>query len=97
MYVIILLSLYLLLESANFAEAISLIALYTFAGYRLIRALQQMYVSLTSLKFIGPTLDSVYKDLKNLPEFNTQLSKDIMTMNKEIDFNNISFNYPSSE
>ncbi len=94
---IMLLSLFLMLESANFAQAITLIALYTFAGYRLIPSLQQMYVSLTSLKFIGPTLDSVYKDLKNLPEFNTQLSKDILTLNKEIAFNNISFNYPSSE
>ena len=94
---IMLLSLFLMLESANFAQAITLIALYTFAGYRLIPSLQQMYVSLTSLKFIGPTLDSVYKDLKNLPEFNTQLSKDILTLNKEITFNNISFNYPSSE
>ena len=61
---IMLLSLFLMLESANFAQAITLIALYTFAGYRLIPSLQQMYVSLTSLKFIGPTLDSVYKDLK---------------------------------
>ena len=86
-----------MLESANFAQAITLIALYTFAGYRLIPSLQQMYVSLTSLKFIGPTLDSVYKDLKNLPKFNTQFSKDTLTLNKEITFKNISFNYPSSK
>jgi len=94
---IILLSLYLMQESANFAEAIALIALYVFAGYRLIPAVQQLYTSLISLKFVGPTLDSLYKNLKNLPKLNSQLSKDTLTLNEKIAFKNISFNYPSSK
>ena len=92
-----LVALYLMVESENFTEAVPVIALYTFAGYRLIPSLQQMYVSLTSLKFISPTLDSMYKDLKNLPKFNTQYNKDTLTLNKEIALKNISFYYPNSE
>jgi ABC-type multidrug transport system fused ATPase/permease subunit len=40
-----------------------LLALYAFAGYRLMPALQQLFASLTSLRFNAPSLDVLYRDL----------------------------------
>jgi ATP-binding cassette, subfamily B, bacterial PglK len=92
-----LVALYLMSESANFIEVVPIIALYTLAGYRLIPSLQQIYTSLTSLKFIDPTLDAMYKDLKNLPQINRQSKNEILSCNREIILRNISYYYPNSE
>lgn len=55
--------LYLMTTSGSFAEAAPTIALYAFAGYRLMPALQQIYSALTQLRFIGPALDTLFQDL----------------------------------
>ena len=62
--------LYLMSKSGNFADALPLIALYAFAGYRLMPALQQIYTSMTTLRFITPALDAMHQDLKNLKTSN---------------------------
>ena len=58
--------LYLMAQGSDIANVIPVIALYAFAGYRILPALQHIYVSLTHLRIVGPSLDSVYDDLKNL-------------------------------
>jgi ABC-type bacteriocin/lantibiotic exporter with double-glycine peptidase domain len=52
----LLVMLYLMAQSDSFASALSIIALYAFAGYRLMPALQQIYGALTQLRFAGPAL-----------------------------------------
>ena len=89
--------LYLLSQSGNFTSAIPLIALYAFAGYRLMPAVQQIYTSLTTLSFIGPALDSIHKDLKGLQTSNINLSQDnSLQFEKEITLKNIYYNYPNT-
>ena len=58
--------LYLMSQSGDFAKALPVIALYAFAGYRLLPALQQIYLTLTQLRFAGPALDILHKDLISL-------------------------------
>ena len=48
----LLVTLYLMMLSGNFTKALPIIALYAFAGYRLMPALQQIYVSITALIYI---------------------------------------------
>ena len=60
----ILVTLYLMSQSGNFTSAAPILALYAFAGYRLMPALQQIYSSVTLLNFTVPALNSVYDDLK---------------------------------
>jgi ABC-type multidrug transport system fused ATPase/permease subunit len=58
--------LYLMAQSGSFASALPIIALYAFAGYRLMPALQQIYGAFTQLRFAGPALDALHQDLSSL-------------------------------
>jgi len=61
--------LYLMARSGGFVDAIPIVALYAFAGYRLMPALQQIYGSLTNLRYIGPALNNLCNELSNLSVF----------------------------
>ena len=92
----LLLILYFLSEKGNFIDAIPVIALYAFAGYRLMPALQQIYKSIAEVRFAVPALDALYDDLKRLQPRIPQRNKDIMQFNKAITLNNIFYNYPDT-
>ena len=68
----LLLVLYLININVNFASILPVITLYAFTGYRMIPAIQQIYAAFTQLRFVGPALDSLYKDLKSLKTYNIQ-------------------------
>ena len=53
-------------KSDNFNDILPIVSLYVFTGYRLMPALQQIYTSFTRLTFVGPSLDNLYNDIKNL-------------------------------
>ena len=76
--------LYLMSKSGNFADALPLIALYAFAGYRLMPALQQIYTSMTTLRFITPALDAMHQDLKNLKTSNLYQNQQNLIFLKKI-------------
>ena len=89
--------LYLMMRSGSFANAVPIIALYAFAGYRLLPALQQIYSAFTQLRFIGPALDILYKDLNSLKKFvknNKNVSQ--IYLNRSISLRNIIYTYPNS-
>ncbi len=89
------LTLYLFYLSGTYSNVIPLIALYAFAGYRLMPAIQEIYNTFISLKTIGPSLDDLHEDLKNLkPKINkTSSNIDNFLLKKEIVLQNISFKY----
>jgi ABC-type multidrug transport system fused ATPase/permease subunit len=92
----ILLVLYLLSQSSSFNSIIPVLSLYVLAGYRLIPALQQIYLATAKLRFIGPAIDSLHGDLKNLkPKLNYN-SSGSLSFNKTITLNHIHYNYPNS-
>lgn len=87
------------------SSAIPVIALYAFAGYRLMPALQQIYTSVTQLRLVDAPLNSLYQDLTTLPvrpEHDIKYNKDAeehtsSSLLYEIEFQNITFNYPGSD
>ena len=86
--------LYLMKQSGDFAAALPIMALYAFAGYRLIPALQQVYASYTSLRFAGPALDCLHTDLTSLPPIEVGIdNKGHLFPTKVISLNNITFTY----
>lgn len=89
--------LYLMIQTGTFNNALPVVSLYVFAGYRLMPALQQMYGSLTQLTFIGPSLNKVYDDVKNLKPFNLNQFNDTLSFNQKITLNNIYYKYPNSQ
>lgn len=94
---ILLLLLYIISQSGSFNSALPLIAIYIFAGYRLMPALQQIYSSFTQLTFTGPALDKLYHDLNNLKHTYYKHEKVNLTLSKQIILNNINYSYPQSD
>lgn len=89
--------LYLMNKNGDFASVLPIIALYALAGYRLMPALQQIYQSLTQLRFAGPALDALYKDLNSMQAANSQhghMSK--LQLNQNIQLKQVSYRYPGS-
>ncbi len=91
-----LISLYLISQSESFIKAVPIMALYVFAGYRLMPAMQQIYNSSSRLRFIGPSLDFIYKELKDLQITKPYEHQNILTFDKDITLNNISYHYPNT-
>lgn len=60
---ILLVVLYLLGKGREAASTVPLLALYAFAGYRLMPALQQLFAAFASLRQSVPTLELLHKDL----------------------------------
>ena len=88
--------LYLMLQKGNFYTALPIIALYAYAGYRLMPTIQQIYTSLITLRFVGPALDALHEDLKNLKPLNSKQNHNIISLKKNITLKNVNFNYPNT-
>ncbi len=94
---IILVTLYFMSISNSLESVIPILALYTFAGYRLMPSLQQIYLAFTDLRFIGPALDSLHKEFRNLATLFSQEVHEKMNLEKEINIDQIYFEYPQSK
>jgi ABC-type bacteriocin/lantibiotic exporter with double-glycine peptidase domain len=94
----LLLVLYLMASSGNFASAIPIVAVYALAGYRLMPALQQVYASISQLRFVGPALDALHKDLIGLTAKSMQFQfEGKIDLEHSISLKNIYYTYPNSQ
>ena len=91
---------YVILKLGNFSNALPKIALYAFAGYRLIPSLQQIYIASVAFKFSKAPIEALYNDLKNLNVSNSNHDQDqdleILPFNKSITLKQIHYKYPNS-
>ncbi len=92
----ILVTLYLMSKAGNFINTAPILALYAFAGYRLMPALQQIYFSITLLNFTIPAIDSVYDDLKSLQPYSPSRIEKALPLKKDITLKNLHYNYPNA-
>ena len=88
--------LYLISKNDTFTDALPVIALYAFAGYRLMPAMQQIFGAFASLRVVGPALDALYEDQKKFQPFNLNQEKDLLKFNENITLKNIEYQYPNS-
>jgi len=95
---ILLIILFVMAQSGNFNDALPILSLYVFAGYRLMPALQQIYASCTAISFLSPSLNKLYSDLKenNIGALNENQDQGILSLNKKISLRNIKYNYPNT-
>ena len=77
-------------------SVLPIIALYSFAGYRLMPALQQIYNSLTLLRFVGPALNNLYTDFQKLEKNIFLDNKNKIMLNNKIILSHVNYNYPNS-
>jgi ABC-type bacteriocin/lantibiotic exporter with double-glycine peptidase domain len=89
--------LYLMAESGSFASALPIIALYAFAGYRLMPALQQLYQAITQLRFVAPALDALHQDLMGLQAADAQHSRlSPLPLIRAIKLSHVSYRHPNA-
>ena len=92
----LLLILYMMAQNFIFTNALPLIALYTFAGYRLLPTFQHIYSAITQLRFVGPSLDAIHDDIKYLEPKVIQKDIDNITLNNAITLKDLHYQYPNS-
>tara|TARA_B100001057_G_C22871767_1_gene959302 strand:- start:2181 stop:3887 length:1707 start_codon:yes stop_codon:yes gene_type:complete len=92
----LLIVLYLIAQRQNFTDAVPIIALYVFAGYRLMPTVQQIYISATQLRSIIPALNALYEDISTLEKPKKKTDNQI-SFNNSIVLSNLDFNYPNSK
>jgi ABC-type multidrug transport system fused ATPase/permease subunit len=85
-----------MLATGNITTVLPAIALYAFAGYRLMPAIQKIFMSITTLRVTGPAITSLYNDLKKLNLKIDQNQNNDFFFNKSIKLNNIFYSYPKS-
>jgi len=93
---IILMILYLMKQSGSFSNVLPIISLYVFAGYRLMPAIQSIYGCFSRVTFVGPSLDKLIDDIKNLKTSNPNQDQSVLPFNKTITLKNVHYNYPNS-
>jgi len=93
----LLLILILFYQGESILETIPLIALYLFAAYRLMPALQNIYASVVQIRFSKSALNLLYSSLNNLiinEKKKTQFPS--ITFKRDIILEDVSFKYSSS-
>jgi len=97
---VVLLTLVLLIRQGNIQQAIPIISLFAFAGYRLMPALQDAYNALTHLRFSSPTVERIETDLRQ-PAPDRAVSLDSkaerMPFHQCIQLQKVSYIYPGSQ
>ena len=82
--------------TGSFNNALPLVSLYAFAGYRLMPALQQIYGTFSKFNFIIPSIDNIHNELTRLKVINSNEKQSKVFFRKKIELKNIYFNYPNS-
>lgn len=100
----ILIALYLLGTSRDLQQALPLLALYAFAGYRLMPVLHQIFHSVSSLRSTGPVVNNLCQELEYLSASDDSLSlaagkakSTKLPVADRVSLENVTFNYPDTK
>ena len=93
---ILIIILYLLSVDYSFVDIIPIIALYAFAGYRLLPAIQQIYAAFTQIRFSKSSLNILYDDIMNLNFPAHSAINEKIFFKENIVLEDIQYNYPNS-
>lgn len=97
--ILLIITLYLIKSQEDMANAIPLMGLYAFSGYRLMPGMQQLYSNMFRLRFGRAVVNNMVSDLKNTSahdgnaQSGKRASKDKLTFSNSIKLENISFSY----
>lgn len=96
---IVLIVIYLLARGQEIGQALPLIGLYAFSAYRLMPALQQIFVGITTIRFNMPALNLLYEDLQG-PDPAVQAERGTLKalpFQRELSLERVTFAYPDTE
>lgn len=84
-------------SDGNLTTALPTIAIYAFAGLRLLPAIQIIYQAIVSMRFGRAALDTLHEDLFEADHATDLAATSPMDIKREIRLNHVSFSYPTSE
>ena len=93
----LLVMLFLMAKSGDLSSSLPIISLYALAGYRLMPALQQIYNSITQIRFSDPALKSLHKDLSASEVIAYRKTERTMSFLDKIELRNVKYRYPGSD
>lgn len=98
---ILLIAMYLLARADGVQQVLPVLALYAFAGYRLMPALQQIYSQLAQMRFAAPALESIHRDLISIAPFDAHDRAESATtpfpLSSSVKLDGVTYCYPNSE
>jgi ATP-binding cassette, subfamily B, bacterial PglK len=94
----ILVVLYLMATKGGFQQALPVLALYAFAGYRMMPALQALYNEFSALRFAEPALEALYQDMQMLQAGPlTVVEPARMGLHSRLELSNVIYRYPEAQ
>jgi len=90
---LIILILVLMSKGKNFQNIIPVISLYAFAGYRLLPSIQQIYSSITQIRFSKTITSNLTEDLSHTRSINDSSVDNSILFKEYFELKNISFSY----
>jgi ABC-type multidrug transport system fused ATPase/permease subunit len=98
---IVLVTILLVLSGGGMAQTIPTLALYAFAGYRMMPALQQIYASAVALRFAGAAVDALERDLVECRSALAQVPRTagtaVLPRDGVLAVRDVTFSYPSAD
>ncbi|OFW62411.1 MAG: hypothetical protein A2Z35_03200 [Actinobacteria bacterium RBG_19FT_COMBO_36_27] len=93
--------LYLLASARGFQDVLPIIGLFAFAAYRIMPALQNIYASITTMRFYVHGLDVLYRDMyafedKSYTPAYSKKKFPPLNLQKELRLEGITFSYPGT-
>lgn len=86
--------LFLMTQEKAFSDVLPIVALYAFAGYRLMPSLQQIYHSLSQVKYSKSSTDILYSDINNMSHYkNLDKPTSSICLTDSIQLSDIKFSY----
>ena len=93
----IMIILYLMSHHGGFQQALPVIALYAFGGYRLMPALQAIYGQLAQLRYTEPTLDNLHRDTQALGSVEeSNHAHERMGLESKFELCDVRYSYPNA-
>lgn len=96
---VLLITLLLLGKQQALSQVLPIIAVYAFAGYRLLPAIQQVYSNIAIIRFNLPALEAVFRDAG---PYSAQLAnasdgtESVLAPKKDISFDDVTYQYPGA-
>ncbi|MBO8140911.1 MAG: ATP-binding cassette domain-containing protein [Firmicutes bacterium] len=105
---VVLIVVYMILVRGDISNVIPMLGFYAFAGYRVMPAAQQAFRAVTQIRFYGPALEMLLREMTEEPETETTSDSlkrpapastvsSLSRLEKALELRDVTFRYPTSD